>query len=85
MVKLSRGVTLLSLAKATFLAVLKRSELPLGMLGSIKEGKWIYLRITLAQRYLGRAHLGLLSSPLHPLVAMKGFPGSRVVDALKAP
>lgn len=42
MVKMSWGVTLLSLAKATFLAVLKRRGLPLGMLGSIKEEKWIY-------------------------------------------
>lgn len=83
-VKMSRGITLLSLAKATFLAVLKRRGLPLGMLGSIKEGKWIYLRISLAQRYLRTAHLGLFSGPLHPLVAVKGVPGSRVVDALKA-
>lgn len=38
----------------------------------------------LAQRYLGTGHLELVGCLLRPLVAMKGLPVSRLVDALKA-
>lgn len=61
------------LAKATFLAVLRRRGLGVRRLGSIKERALIYLGITLPQRYLGTAHLGSVDCLLRPLVAMKGF------------